>query len=348
MAEDLHRQQRGDAALQPLALAHGLPVLGDLEQEVEVHSRVVRALLESRHDHLDGRLAVAEGERDDGRVDDVRAGLGGLEVVHRSHATDVVAVDVHRQPDLFLERLDHALGAERGEHAGHVLDADGVGADVLELAGVVDERVERVHGAHGVGDGALEVTAALLDRASRHLDVADVVQGVEHPEDVDAVALRCAHEALHDLVGVVVVAHEVLAAQQHLKRRVLDVLLDRAETLPRVLVEEPQCGVERRAAPHFQRPVPHRVHLREDGEHVADLHAGRPQRLVGVAQRRIGDPDGFHDSLLANTAPGCGPGKSPSTPPSGRKHSIYEASARWCANARGKNACLTSRQTRVT
>ena len=57
-------------------------------------------LLERRDDHLDRRLAVAEGERDDRGVDDVGARLDGLDVVHRGHAADVVAVHVDRQADL--------------------------------------------------------------------------------------------------------------------------------------------------------------------------------------------------------------------------------------------------------
>ena len=121
-------------------------------------------LLERGDDHLDRRLAVAEGERDDGGVDDVGAGLGGLQVVHRGHAADVVAVHVDRQADLVLERPHHLLGAERREHARHVLDADGVGAELLELLRVLEVGVERVHRADGVADRALEVAAALLDR----------------------------------------------------------------------------------------------------------------------------------------------------------------------------------------
>ena len=118
MAEDLHVQEGRHASLEALlGSTHVLPVLGDLEQQVEIDTGVVRGLLERRDDHLDGGLAVAERQRDDGRVDDVGARLGGLEVVHRRHAADVVAVNVDRQSDLLLERADHLLGAERREHA---------------------------------------------------------------------------------------------------------------------------------------------------------------------------------------------------------------------------------------
>ena len=76
-----------------------------------------------------------------------------------------------------------------------------------------------------------------------------VVEGVEDPEDVDTGLGRVPHERTHDLVAVVAVAHEILSPQQHLERRAPAVMLDRAQPLPRVLVEKAQAGVERGAPP---------------------------------------------------------------------------------------------------
>ena len=66
--------------------------------------------------------------------------------------------------------------------------------------------VQRVHRRDRVGDGALEQTAALLDGLGVVHDVADVVQRVEDAEDLDAVAVRRVDKAMHDLLGVVLVA----------------------------------------------------------------------------------------------------------------------------------------------
>ena len=171
-----------------------------LEQQIQVEPGVVLALLESGDDHLDSRLAVAECERDNGRVNDLRAGLDTLEVVHRGHAADVVAVDVHRQTDLVDECFNHALGAVRREHARHVLDGDGICAEFLELLRVLNVRVDGVNRRDGVRDGTLEVCARLLDGESRLLDVPNVVQRVEHAEDIDAIAVSSVHEAVHNLI----------------------------------------------------------------------------------------------------------------------------------------------------
>jgi hypothetical protein len=206
-----------------------------------------------------------------------------------------VAVHVDRQADLLLERLHHLRRAKRREHARHVLDADGVRTHLLEGLGEVDVEVQRVHGAHRVGDRALEVRSGLLDGTRRHLDVARVVERVEHAEHVDAVTMGRLHEALDDLVGVVPVPDQVLAPEEHLQGRLLHVLLDDAEPVPGVLIQEAQCGVERGATPDLEGPVAHLVHLVEDGDHVRDVHPRRPERLVRVSQCRVRDTQGSHD-----------------------------------------------------
>lgn len=129
-----------------------------------------------------------------------------------------MAVDVQRQTDFGVERLHHALGAVGREHARHVLDADGVGTEVLELLAVVEEAVQRVHRRHRVGDGAFEVTAAFLDGFGVVDDVADVVERVEHAEDMNAVALGSLDEVIADVTRIVLVSHQVLTAGQHSER----------------------------------------------------------------------------------------------------------------------------------
>ena len=158
-------------------------------------------------------------------------GLGGLDDVGGRHAAHVVAVNVDGQANFGVERLHHALGAVGGEHARHVLDADGVGAQVFQLLAVVQIAVQRGHRRHGVGDGAFEMPAALLDGLRVVNDVADVVQGVEHAEHVHAVALGGLDEAVADLARVMLVAHEVLPAREHGKRRVRRLGLDGAQAL---------------------------------------------------------------------------------------------------------------------
>jgi len=234
------------------ALPHALEVLCDLEELLEFELGVVRGPDEGRDDHLGGRLRVAEGKRHGGGVDDVHPALDRLQVCHRSEPADVVTVELDGDFDLGLETADELLGVERAQQGGHVLDADGVGAHVDQLMSDLQVVVERMHGRDRVHHGGLEVLARLFDGRGGGLEVAHVVEGVEDAEDVDAVLRRLVDEAAHDVVAVVAVTDEVLAAQQHLQRCVRDVLLDDAQSFPRVLVEKAHRGVERGAAPAFE------------------------------------------------------------------------------------------------
>ena len=184
------------------------------------------------------------------------------------------------------------VGVVGVEEAGHVLDADGVGAHVDELLGLLGEHVGGVDGADRVADGALGVAARLLDGLDGGLEVPEVVEGVEDAEDVHAVLDGELAELLDDVVRVVAVADDVLAAEEHLEGRLLEALLELAEALPGVLAEEAEGGVERRAAPDLDRVEAGVVHLRRDREHVLGAHAGGEQALVAVAHGGVGDFDG--------------------------------------------------------
>ena len=295
MGVHLHMSERRDAAVIVAALAHFFPILGNLEQQLQIIARVVTAFLQSSNDRLDRGVGVAERKRRARGVANGRARFCRFDDIHGGHAANIVRMHVHRQANFGVERLHHALGAVGREHAGHVLDGNGVGAQILHLLAVLQVAVQRVDRRHGVGDGALEVAAAFLDGLGVVHDVADVVEGVEHAEHVDAVALGSLDETVADLARVVLVPHEVLAAGQHGERRVRRVRLDRSQTLPRVLVEKAQARVERRTAPRLDGPVPDPVHLRQDRQHVPDLHARGPEALLAVADRGIHDLKSRHE-----------------------------------------------------
>ncbi len=128
--------------------------------------------------------------------------------------------------------------------------------------------------------------AAGFDLTDGSVHVADVVQGVEDAEDVDAVCGRPFDEPFQHVVGIMPIADEVLPAQQHLQFGVGHGGPQRAEPFPGILFEEAQAGVEGGAAPDFERPIADGVELLGDGQHVLGPHAGRQERLMAVAQAR--------------------------------------------------------------
>jgi hypothetical protein len=76
----------------------------------------------------------------------------------------------------------------------------------------------------------------------RHLDgpahVAHVVERVENAKDVDAVGVGADDKALQDVVGIVLVADDVLAAQQHHEGRVGYAGFEPSNALPGVLIQK--------------------------------------------------------------------------------------------------------------
>ena len=187
MLVDAHVGERGDAALMAAGLAHAVPIVGDLEEEVEVEPGVERRSAKRGHRHLHGRLRVAKRERRVRAVHDLGTLFGTAQVVRARHAADEVAVHVHGQPDLGAQGAHELGGAIGNKEPRHILDAERVGAELGELARVGDVAVERVDGAARVGDGRFKMRADLFDGRCAVADVVDVVQGVEHAEDVDAV-----------------------------------------------------------------------------------------------------------------------------------------------------------------
>ena len=175
------------------------------------------------------------------------------------------------------------------ENAGHVLDAKRIDAHFSLGLGELHVVRDGVHGRGRVGDRTLRVTTVLLDGCYGLLEVARIVQSIEHAEDVHPVLAGKGYEAFDDIVRIVLVAKDVLTAQKHLKRCLGTRLLDEAQTFPRIFAQESHAHVKRGSAPALQRIVAGLVDLRGDGKNVIGAHARSPERLVRVAKRGVGD-----------------------------------------------------------
>ncbi|SAQ30229.1 Uncharacterised protein [Klebsiella oxytoca] len=136
------------------------------------------------------------------------------------------------------------------------------------------------------------MSAVAAHRLQGGFHIARVVHGVEDAEHVHAVFDGALSEALHHVIGVVAVAEEVLAAEQHLQGGLRHGLFELAQADPGVLAEEADAGVKGGAAPAFEGAVAHVVELSGDGEHIVKAQAGGEKGLVGVAQDDIGNGNG--------------------------------------------------------
>ncbi len=285
---------------------------------LQIQTGVPRGALQRGHQGLGGRLGRAVGKGAEGGVHDVHAGIGGHQQRHIAGAGGVVGVQVDGHADGLLQRLNQGVGLHGQQQVGHVLDADGVGAHLLQLAGQLDEVRLVMDGGDGVAQGRLHLAAVLLGGADGRLQIAHVVEGVEDADDVDAVFHALAAEGVHHVVGVVLVAQDVLAAVEHLQLGVLHVLADGAQPLPGVLVQKTHAGVKGGAAPALQGVVADAVQLLQGGQHLRGGHAGGRLGLVRVPEDGIGDQQGligqkFHrDTSINRTGRSARPRRWPS------------------------------------
>ncbi len=288
--EDVDIRALGDGIDQGLVfLPQGREVRADPGQLLEVQPGVELRVFQGRHDRLRRGLGSTPAERAHGRIQNIDSRLNGGLVAERRHSAGAVAVQVDGELDGFLEGSDQVVSRLGGNQAGHVLDADGIAAGLLQLDSHLDEVLNAVHRADRVTDCALDMGTPLLDGVNGGGHVADVIQGVENPEDSHPVPDCQAHELFHHVIGVMAVPHQVLAPEEHLERRVRDMLFESAEAFPRVFVQETDAGIEGRASPGFQGKKADPVHFAGHGQDVGGPEAGGHKRLVGIAQRGIGD-----------------------------------------------------------
>ncbi len=205
-------------------------------------------------------------------------------------------VEVNGDADLVAQRFHQLVCGEGFAEAGHIFDAEYMRAHFLQLlrqADVILERVLialRIENVAGIADGGLANLVALPHRVHGHAHVGQPVQRIENAENVDALPRRLFDEGRDNVIGVGGVAHGVGRAQQHLKTDIRDGFAQLAQTLPGILVQKPQRDVEGGAAPHFEAVEIGQTMRDEVGnaQHVVGADTRRHQRLVGIAERRIG------------------------------------------------------------
>lgn len=132
----------------------------------------------------------------------------------------------------------------------------------------------------------------------------DVVERVEHSEDIDTVLLSLVNEVVNSVVRERSVGNTVGATEQHLEGDVGDELSHLAESVPGVLVEESHGDIEGSTTPALKGV--------EVGEGVAGLvsnakeidssDTGSQERLMGVT------PGGVHEKASLVVADSLGKG----------------------------------------
>ena len=212
-----------------------------------------------------------------------------------------MGVELDGDTDLLLQGRDQLLGSVGLQNAGHILDGQHVGAPVLQLLGQLHIVIQGifvplgVQDVAGVADGGLADLILIQHLVHGDFHAGQPVQGVEHPEHVNAGAGGLLDELPDDVVGVVGVAHGVGAPEEHLQQQVGGLFPDQVQPLPGRLVEEAVGHVEGSAAPALQgegvrQNLGSALHALHD---IPGADPGGKQRLVGVPAGGVADQQLF-------------------------------------------------------
>ena len=272
-----------------------------LADQVEVETGVISSVAKAGHHRLGGRLRCTPRQRREGRIDAGRPGFDRREVGNGRERGRRVGVNTDGQLGGARDRADQRPGLDRRQDTGDILDPDPVRAHGFQPAGRFDGARLVDHRARTVDERPDDARPRFPCRFNRHLEVSEVVERVEHFHDANAVFDGLLDERSHDIVGLVRLSEQRLAADQHLQRRLDDRSPQRAESLPRVFLECADGGREGPAAPGIEGVVPDVVQGLGDRQHVLQLEAALDEALLRIAQHGLGDQDLGHG---ANCMPG--------------------------------------------
>ena len=116
-------------------------------------------------------------------------------------------------------------------------------------------------GADGVDKRALDVRTGFFCRFHGAFQVTNIIECVKYADDANAVVYRAMHKFAHHVVSVVVIAENVLSAQEHLDRSLGQVFAKGTQSLPGILVQKPQTAVESSTAPCFECVIHNLIQL---------------------------------------------------------------------------------------
>ena len=198
-------------------LAHFPEVIGNFAQQFQVQPGVVVGAFQGSHLGFGGRMAGAVGKGRNGGINPVGTGFDGFQLAHGRQACGGMAVNHQWQVDGGFDGFHQLKGGIGGEQAGHILDGDGICTHGFKFQGLLNKQLRSMHRAGGVANGALGMLAGFFHRFHGGFQVAQIVQGVEHPEHINTVVGGFLHKGFHHVIGVMPVTQQVLAPQQHLQ-----------------------------------------------------------------------------------------------------------------------------------
>jgi hypothetical protein len=122
----------------------------------------------------------------------------------------------------------------------------------------------------------------VFDDLGGRLEVPKVIQRIEYPEDVHAIVNGTLYECFYHIIGIVAIAHYVLAPEEHRKRRFGHVLFQRPEPLPGIFPQKAVHYVKSGSSPNLQGIVAYVVQHFGYREHIFGAAPGGKKALMAI------------------------------------------------------------------
>ena len=200
-----------------------------------------------------------------------------------------------------LDALEQLLSLVGAHGTSHILQADGLEAHALEFPAHFDILFYSVHRALGVADtaGSDGVLGCILHRCVEcGFTVPEIVQRIEDTDDVNSVFNGKLDELFYHVIMIVLIAQQILAAQQHLELVVRQIFPQLPQALPRIFVQIAQAGVKCCTAPAFNGIIPRLIHYRQNVGIICIGQSGCHQGLIGIPQNSFCKLHLFHERYL--------------------------------------------------
>ena len=174
--------------------------------------------LQRSHDRLGRGLTGALSKRRQSSIDHIDTGLDRFQISHIAHTAGKMGMDIDRHGKLRFERPHQLFGIIRRQQTGHILDTDRIGAHLHQLLCHLQKVFILMVGADSINKSTLYVRACFFGRPHRTFHIAGIVQRVKNTDDGNAVIDRAFHELSDNVISIMAVTQNILAAQQHLDR----------------------------------------------------------------------------------------------------------------------------------
>ena len=136
-----------------------------------------------------------------------------------------MCMNINRQFGRLLQGFDKVIRFIRRQKTGHILDANRICPHFLDALCQPHPVFERVGISEGIRQRNLCFRSLFLAGIDSCLQIAEIIQAVKNAKNINTVCDGFLYEVLDHIIRIMIIAQDILTAEQHLQLSVLEALL---------------------------------------------------------------------------------------------------------------------------